>query len=55
MLSVNLNNNVEAKVRQYSDTGAFDKKVTVIQNLGITGTYNFAADSFQMSNINVSA
>jgi hypothetical protein len=54
-LSFNLNNNIEAKVRQKTDTGFTYNKVTVLQNLGITGSYNFAADSFQMGDIGVSA
>lgn len=54
-LNVNLNNNFEAKVKQQTDTGTIFKKVVLIQNLGITGGYNFAADSFQMSQIGITA
>lgn len=54
-LSVNLNNNIEAKIRRKTDTGFVYEKVTVLQNLSIAGNYNFAADSFKMSNISVSA
>lgn len=54
-LSVNLNNNIEAKIKQTNDTGFTFKKITLLQNLGIAGFYNFAADSFKMSDISVSA
>lgn len=52
---VNLSNNIEAKVKQNSDTGAVYKKVTVLQNLSLNGGYNFAIDSFQMDLINITA
>lgn len=54
-LNINLNNNIEAKVKQKTDTGIVYKKVVLLQNLGITGGYNFAADSFQMSQIGITA
>jgi lipopolysaccharide export system protein LptA len=54
-LNFNLSNNLEAKVRQKTDTGITYVKKTLIQNLSISGNYNFAADSFQLSNINLSA
>ena len=52
-LSVNLNNNLEAKIRKKTDTGYVYNKVTIIQNLSFSGLYNFAADSFNMSNISI--
>ncbi len=52
-LSLNLNNVLEAKTKQKTDTGTIDKKVVLIQGLGINGAYNFAADSFNMSNVNL--
>jgi len=52
-LSLNLNNVLEAKVIQKTDTGVTNKKVTLIQGLGLNGSYNFAADSFNMSNIGI--
>jgi lipopolysaccharide assembly outer membrane protein LptD (OstA) len=52
-LSVNLSNNLEAKVRKSTDTGFVFNKVTILQNLSFSGAYNFAADSFKMSNISV--
>ncbi len=52
-LSVNLNNNLEAKIRQKTDTGFVFNKVSLLQNLSFAGSYNFAADSFKMSNISM--
>lgn len=54
-LNFNLNNNIEAKVRKKTDTGYVYNKATILQNLSASGFYNFAADSFNLSNINVSA
>jgi len=54
-LNINLSNNIEAKLKQQTDTGVAYKKVVVLQNLGVTGGYNFAADSFQMSQIGITA
>lgn len=48
-LSVNLNNNLEAKIRKKTDTGFVYNKATILQNLSFAGAYNFAADSFKMS------
>src|SRR5690606_30843426 len=50
-LSFNLSNNLEGKFRQITDTGVTFVKKTIIQNLSATGGYNFAADSFKMSNL----
>ncbi len=52
-LGINLNNNLEAKIRKNTDTGFVDKKIILIQNLSFNATYNFAADSFKMSNISM--
>jgi hypothetical protein len=54
-LAINLNNNVEGKIKHVSDTGVSYKKIVLIQNLSLNTSYNFAADSFQMNNIVVSA
>ncbi len=54
-LSINLNNNLEAKLKETNDTGFTFKKITLLQNLSLNGAYNFAADSFNMSEITVSA
>jgi hypothetical protein len=54
-LSIGLNNNLEAKVKQFTDTGVTYKKVVILQNLGVNTAYNFALDSFRMSDINLTA
>ena len=54
-LSLNLNNNIETKIKQKSDTGVTYKKIILLQNAGLGASYNFAADSFKMTNISVSA
>jgi len=56
-MSFSINNQIEAKVRGKEDsTGvAKPKKVPVLQNLSISSSYNFAADSFNLSNISMSA
>ena len=47
-------NNLEMKVADYSDTTKVDatKKVTLIDDLGFSGSYNMMADSMKLSNIN---
>lgn len=52
-VGINLNNNLEAKVRKKTDTGFVYNKVTLLQNLSFNGNYNFAADSFKMSLISM--
>lgn len=54
-LTYSLNNNLEAKIRQKTDTGYVDKKITLIQNLGINGFYNLSSTDFKWSLINISA
>jgi LPS-assembly protein len=55
-LSFNVDNNVQMKVRDKNDT-ALDavKKVSLIDGLNLGGSYNFLADSFQLSVFNVGA
>ena len=52
-VNFSLSNNLEAKVRQKTDSGYVYNKVTLLQNVGITGGYNFAADSMNMSIYNI--
>ncbi len=53
-MSFSLGNNVEAKVRDKNDTtGTGVKKVKIIDQLSIGGSYNFLADSMNLSNINI--
>ncbi|MBS1651925.1 MAG: LPS-assembly protein LptD [Bacteroidetes bacterium] len=48
-LNFSISDNIEAKIKQKTDTGISYKKITLIQNMALTGGYNFAADSFQMN------
>lgn len=53
VLSVSLANNLEMKVKSDSDSTGM-KKISLIENLTIQQSYNFAADSLRWSNINTS-
>ncbi len=53
VVSFNLANNLEMKVRQDNDSVPdAEKKISLIENLSISESYNFAADSLNWSNIN---
>jgi hypothetical protein len=54
-LGINLNNTIDAKIKQKTDTGTVYKKLAIIQNMGISTNYNFAAQEFKLSNINLTA
>lgn len=53
VLSVNLANNLEMKVKSESDSTGV-RKISLIENFSIGQSYNFAADSLNWSNINTS-
>ena len=54
-MSFSFGNNLEAKVRDARDTtGTGTKKVKLIDQLTLNGSYNFLADSLKMTNIGVS-
>ncbi len=53
MVSVSLANNLEMKVKSDKDTTGV-KKVSLIENLTLSQSYNFAADSLNWSNLNTS-
>jgi len=55
-LSFSVDNNIQMKVRNKNDT-ALDavKKVSLIDGLNLGGSYNFLADSFQLSVFNIGA
>ena len=54
-MSFSLQNNLEIKVRDKKDTtGIGYKKIKLFDNFSINSGYNFAADSFNLSNINLS-
>lgn len=53
-LNFSIGNNFEAKVRDASDTtGTGSKKIKLIDQLNLTGNYNFLADSMRLSNLGV--
>ena len=52
-LSFSISNNVEAKVRSDKDSTGY-KKVSVIENLSLNQSYNFASDSLRWSNLGTS-
>jgi lipopolysaccharide assembly outer membrane protein LptD (OstA) len=50
-----LNNTLEAKIRQNSDSGSVDKKISLLDNISASVNYNAAAQHFKWSVINISA
>jgi hypothetical protein len=54
-VSMRLMNTLDAKTRKHTDTGYVYKKVNLLQEASLNGTYNFAADSFGMSDISATA
>ena len=52
-MTVALNNNLEMKVKNDNDSTG-EKKISLIENLSIMESYNFAADSLNWSNLNTS-
>lgn len=53
VLSVNLSNNLEMKVKSDKDSTGV-RKISLIENFSIGQSYNFAADSMNWSNLNTS-
>jgi len=54
-LVFSISNQLEIKVPSKKDTVTGLKKIPLIQDLTISGSYNFAADSLRLSPINISA
>ncbi len=54
-INFSLDNNLEMKVKSKSDTGDVIKKIRIFDSFRFTGSYNMAADSLKLSNINVVA
>lgn len=52
-VNFSLSNNLEMKVKSDNDTTGV-KKISLIENLTVSQSYNFAADSLRWSNINTS-
>jgi hypothetical protein len=55
IMSFSLSNNLELKVKDLKDSTQDFKKVKIFDNLAMSSGYNFAADSFKLSNISWSA
>ena len=54
-MSFSLSNNLELKVKDLKDSTKDYKKVKLFDNFAMSSGYNFAADSFKLSNINWNA
>ncbi|MFN3343600.1 MAG: putative LPS assembly protein LptD [Flavobacteriales bacterium] len=54
LISLNLVNNIEMKFKSARDTVTGYKKLVLIENFTLTGSYNVFADSINYSNINLS-
>ncbi len=52
VVSLSVSNNLEMKVKSNADTTGV-KKVSLIENLSVSTSYNLAADSLRWSNVNV--
>ena len=52
-ISISLANNLEMKVKSDKDSIG-EKKISLIENLSLSQSYNFAADSMRWSNLNTS-
>lgn len=51
-ISFALDNNIEMKVRNKKDTGeAATKKIRLVDGFGVSGNYNFLADSFPLTDL----
>jgi len=53
VIAFGLNNTLEAKIKQQSDSGSVDKKVSLIDNFNASISYNVAAKNYKWSNINL--
>ena len=54
-VSLSLTNTLEMKVKNRNDTTNTSEKIPLLRNFGLSGSYNFAADSFNLSNISARA
>ncbi len=53
-IGLNIGNNLEMKLKSKSDTAQESRKVKIIENLSVSTSYNLAADSLNLSKINIS-
>ena len=51
-LALGLNNSIEMKIKSKTDTVETFKKVKLIESLRLNTSYNFAADSFKLNDLN---
>ena len=51
-INFGIDNNLEMKVRTKSDSTETFKKISLIDNFSLSSSYNLAADSFQLADIN---
>ena len=54
-IRLNLGNILDMKIRNTKDTSKTTKKITLIESLGINGSYNIFADTLNFSNISINA
>jgi lipopolysaccharide assembly outer membrane protein LptD (OstA) len=54
-ITFGIDNNLEMKYRQVTDTAVNLKKLKLLESLSVNSAYNFAADSLKLSNISLSA
>ncbi|MEP2773503.1 MAG: putative LPS assembly protein LptD [Fulvivirga sp.] len=54
-IGLSINNSLEMKIRSEDDTVKQSKKVPILNNFGISSSYNVVADSFNLSNISLRA
>lgn len=54
-IGLSLNNNFEMKVRSNRDTANTDKKISLLDALSLSTSYNFLADSLQWAPLSISA
>ena len=52
-LNFSIQNNLEMKFNQKTDTGMTEKKVTLVDAFNLSGNYNFLADSQQLSAVSM--
>ncbi len=53
LIGFSLNNSLEAKVRQESDSGRVDKKVVLLESFNVGFSYNMAVKNYNWSPINI--
>ncbi len=53
LIGFSLNNSLEAKIRQKTDSGNVDKKIPILESFNVGFAYNLAAKNFNWSVINI--